>query len=120
MPMIVKTPDNQPMLFYELTLLAQDRIIFAGGQVSSFVKMVKKSRLMRDDQVVSSRGSALKHVERGHHCHRNSRNRRVGIPGFEAVNSIGRPRTWQTMLQTRDDLARGQRCFLAGGRTAHE
>ncbi len=91
MPMIVKAPDNQPMLFYELTLLAQDWIIFPGRQVGSFVEVVKKRRLMGDDQVVSSGGSALEHVKRSHHCDRNSGNRGIGISSLEGVHRGGLP-----------------------------
>ena len=91
MPMIMKPPDDEPMLFYELPLRGEDRIAFPFGEISCLIQMVKEGRLMRDDEVIAGFDRALQHVQGRHHRNRDSSNRHSGISSLESVNRFATP-----------------------------
>ena len=91
MPMIVKAPDDQSMLFDEGALRGEDGIAFSFGEIGCFIQMVKEGRLMRDDEVIAGFDRALQHVEGRHHGNCDSGNRRVGISSLESIHSFAMP-----------------------------
>lgn len=103
-PVIVKSPNDELMFFYECFLIAPHCVIcrFEHG---SFVFVTIEGWLVSDDQVQVLSSRALQDVERSHHAGCDACNRRVGISRLECIDSLGIPRNTGVLLYKRDDLA---------------
>src|SRR6266700_1584935 len=104
-PMIVKPPNDQPMLFDERALFLPHRVVLV-HPFRLVVVMIEECRLMRDDQVLPVCRRPFQHVQRRHHRHRNSRNRRIRIPRFECIHGLAHPRDANVFLNRGHYLAR--------------
>src|SRR5580704_15158915 len=95
------------VLFDEGSLLGPDGVALV--HTFGSVLVAEERGLVRDDQILVIRGSALQDVERCHHRYRDAGDRSIGIAGFESVYRLRHPRNADVILDGLCDFARGWR-----------
>ena len=108
MPMIVETPDYEPIFIDKVSFGSID---FA-GQVFGDVLMTVKGRLVDDDKVLARSGGSLQNIERSAERGRDALHDRIRIAGLERIHGLLVPWHTHVFLDALDDLAGGDAGFL--------
>jgi hypothetical protein len=114
-PVVVEAPDHKMMLFDKGAFFGQHRVLLALRKRFRFIGVVKKSRLVRDNQVLPVRCGALQDSVGGHHGHRNSRNRSSRVARFESVPSLLKPRNADMRFDAVYNILRRERSLAGYG-----
>src|SRR5687768_430183 len=90
MPMIVKTPNGDVMLFQQFNLVTVGIVVFKPVRL---ILVIIERRFVCDDEVSTRLGSSFNHVKGRKHCSHDPRYLLIGATGPDLINGSGKRST---------------------------